>query len=454
MQNEKRAVLIAASLSSFLTPFMGSALNVAIPVMGKQMHATAVAISWVVSAYLITSAMFLLPFGRLADMLGRKKIFLAGIALFGVSSLFCMMSPSIGVLIAARVVQGVASAMVFGTSVSLITSALPPGERGRALGYNTATVYLGLSIGPVTGGFLTQTASWRTIFLVVAVLAGVTWLYARRIRSEWSPAKGEQFDTTGAVLYCLALTLLMSAVSLKQSGIVLAVIAVVLLIAFGLHTGRQTHPLLDLRMFRESTVFTFSTLAALLNYGATFSVGYLLSLYLQTVRGFTPQSAGTLLLVQPVVQAAFSPLAGALADRSEPRVVDSTGVLMTTVCLLAYPFMPYRASFGFLVGVLAAAGLGFALFSSPNVNAIMSAVPSSRYGVASSIVSTARMLGQSFSMALILLIFSVTMQDVPLSPAHGDALFRSMRVAFGVSTVLSLLGVFASLARGRMHVTQ
>ncbi|GIV16432.1 MAG: MFS transporter [Armatimonadota bacterium] len=454
MQNEKRAVLIAASLSSFVTPFMGSALNVAIPAIGRQMHATAVMVSWVVSVYLIASAVFLLPFGRLADMLGRKRVFLTGVAFFSVFSVFCAISPSIFALIASRAAQGVAAAMVFGTAVSLITSAIPPGERGKTLGYNTATVYIGLSVGPVIGGFLTQTASWRAIFLIVTVLAGVTWLFARRIHSEWAPAKGEPFDTAGAVLYCLALTLLMSAVSLKQVGAVLVGVAILLLVIWGMWEGREAHPLLDLRLFRESAVFTFSTLAALLNYSATFSIGYLMSLYLQTVQGFTPQSAGMLLLVQPVVQAAFSPLAGALSDKREPRIVASAGMLLTTFCLLAYALMPYRASIPFLVAVLATSGLGFALFSSPNVNAIMSAVPSARYGVASSVVSTARMLGQSFSMALILLIFSVTMHGMPLSPEHGGVLFRSMHIAFGISTVLSLLGVFASLARGRMHVHQ
>jgi EmrB/QacA subfamily drug resistance transporter len=451
MPNEKRTVLIAAGLSSFLTPFMGSALNVAIPAIGRQMHATAVTISWVISAYLLTSAVFLLPFGRLADMLGRKRVFLMGVALFGLSSLLCAVSPSIAILIASRAIQGIAGAMVFGTAVSLITSAIPPGERGKALGINTATVYVGLSVGPVVGGFLTQTLSWRAIFVIVAVLAGVTWLYAQRIRGEWSPAQGERFDTAGAVLYCLALTLLLSAASWRHTGMVLAGVAVLLLFVFVAREGREEHPLLDLGLFRNSTVFTFSTLAALLNYGATFSIGYLLSLYLQTIRGFTPQEAGMLLLIQPVIQAAFSPLAGALSDRHEPRIVASLGMLVTTFCLLAYALMPYRASLAFLVAVLAASGLGFALFSSPNVNAIMSAVSGAHYGVASSVVSTARMLGQSLSMAMIMLIFSWTMRGLPLSPSYGGELFRSMRVAFAVSTVLSLLGVFSSLARGRMH---
>lgn len=178
--------------------------------------------------------------------------------------------------------------MIFSMAVSLS----PPHcirDRGKALGYNTAVVYVGLSAGPVIGGFLTQQASWRAIFVVVAVFAGFTWLYARRIRSDCPPAQGERFDTIGAVLYCLALTLLMSAVTLKGAGILLGVVASVLLFAFGVIESRQAHPLLDLQMFRESTVFTFSALAALLNYGATFSVGHLLLLYLQTVRGFTPR---------------------------------------------------------------------------------------------------------------------------------------------------------------------
>ncbi len=454
MRNEKRAVLISAGLSSFLTPFMSSALNVAIPAIGREMHATAVTVSWVISSYLVSSTVFLLPFGRLADMLGRKRLFLAGVILFGITSVLCALSPSASVLILSRVVQGIGGAMIFSTAVSLITSALPPGERGKALGYNTAMVYTGLSLGPVIGGLLTQQASWRMIFVVVAVLALLTWLYARRIGSEWAPAQGERFDTTGTGLYCLALSLLISAVTLRSTGLVLGAVAVALVVALGVVETRQEHPLLDLQMFRESTVFTFSTLAALLNYSATFSVGYLLSLYLQMVRGFSPQSTGLLLLIQPVVQAVFSPLAGALSDRIEPRVVASAGMLLTALCLLAYAFMPYRIPLEWLAGLLALSGLGFALFSSPNVNAIMSAVQSRRYGVASSVVSTARMLGQSLSMAMILLIFAVTMHGLPLSPEYGGLLFGSMRLAFGISTVLCLLGVFASLARGRMHSPQ
>ncbi|HEX2975238.1 MAG TPA: MFS transporter, partial [Bacteroidales bacterium] len=160
----KRSVLLVATFAAFLTPFLGSAVNLALPAIGKELNANALSLGWVISSFILASAIFLLPFGRLADIVGRKKIFTLGIALFTLSTTIIIFAGSILWLIILRIVQGFASAMIFGTSLAIITSVFGPGERGKAMGINITAVYLGLSLGPVIGGLLTQYFGWRSIF--------------------------------------------------------------------------------------------------------------------------------------------------------------------------------------------------------------------------------------------------------------------------------------------------
>lgn len=447
----RRVALLVATTSSFLTPFMGSALNIALPSIGEEFAAGALVQGWISTVYLLSSAMFLVPFGKLADMRGRKRIFLWGLAAYALGALLSALAPSVEALIASRAVQGLGGAMIFGTGVAILTSVFPPQERGRVLGINVASVYVGLSVGPFLGGLLTQQWGWRSIFWVnvplAALIAGIA---ARKLQGEWRAGNDEEFDWLGSVFYGLGLVALIYGFSRipTKTGWTLTLSGIGGLAAFALWEGRARNPVLDLRLFRHNPAFTFSNLAALINYSATSAVGFLLSLYLQSVRGVSPQNAGLILLSQPIVQALFSPLAGWASDRVEPRIVASAGMGLTVVGLvLLYRIGPTTA-FPFIVGVLALLGFGFALFSSPNTNAIMSAVNRSYYGVASATLATMRLTGQMLSMGIVMLILATTMGAQKVTTETAPLFLTSAHVAFGTFAILCFLGIFASLARG------
>ena len=451
----KRYTLIVAATASFLTPFMGSSTNLALPAIGRQFGANAYMLSWVATSYILASAAFLLPFGRLADIVGRKKIFLAGIISFGLSSLVCGMAWSIETLIAFRVLQGIGSAMIFGTGMAILTSVFPPQERGKVLGINVATVYIGLALGPVLGGVMNRHLGWQSIFYLSALLAAfVMALTLARLKGEWAGARGEKFDYVGAVLYVTGLVSLMYGFSSVQSSVwgkYILLLGLLVLLIFSRYETSWQQPLMNLRLFSRNITFAFSNLAALINYSATFAVGFLLSLHLQVVLGYDSQTAGLILLSQPVIMAAISPFAGRLSDRVEPRVVASWGMTLTTLGLLVFCFISRSTPIWLLVINQALLGSGFALFSSPNSNAVMGSVEKKFYGVASSTLGTMRLVGQAFSMAIVTLIMALYVGRAELTAANAGQFLNSARISFVIFTVICFGGIFASLARGNVR---
>ncbi len=450
----KRAALLVATLASFLTPFMISSINIALPAIGEEFRMSAVLMSWVPTSYLLSAAMFLVPFGRLADIHGRKRVFAYGIWIFTLSSLFAAFSPSAMALITFRVLQGLGSAMVFGTSMAILTSVFPANERGRVLGINVAAVYLGLSLGPVLGGVLTQQFGWRSLFLVPVPL-GVMVIYfvSKKLKQEWAEAKGEKFDAVGSLLYAFTLVALMYGLSLLPAlGSVWFILSGIAgITVFIMWEAKSRSPLLNMDLFRHNATFAFSNLAALINYSATFAVTFLMSLYLQYIKGFTPQYAGMILIAQPIMMASFSPLAGRLSDTIEPRVVASIGMGFTTAGLLLFTFIDPDTHLGFIITGLLLLGFGFALFSSPNTNAVMSSIEKRYYGVGSSTLGTMRLIGQMLSMGITMVIFALSIGSARITPEYYPQFLTSMRMAFMIFTALCFGGIFASLARGKVR---
>jgi EmrB/QacA subfamily drug resistance transporter len=450
----KRATLIIASITAFITPFMGSSINIALPAIEKALDADAVLLSWVATAYLLAVAISLAPSGRMADIYGRKKIFTLGVFVFTVFSLLSGFSETVFMLIVLRVFQGIGGAMIFSTSIAILTSVFPPQERGRALGINVAAVYTGLSLGPFLGGLLTQYLTWRSVFWVhVPLCLVVILLVFWKLKGEWAEAEGERFDVAGTLVYAVSIIAVSLSLLSALRGFWLPVfgLGIVGMILFVKMELRIKHPVFDLRLFSTNRLFAFSSLAALINYSATFAVTFLLSLYLQQVRGLDPKAAGLILAAQPAMMVLCSPFAGRLSDRVEPGIVASTGMAVTTLSLVIFIFLGEQSSFLSIIVNLAFLGVGLGLFSSPNTNAIMGSVERRFYGLASGSVGTMRSLGMMVSMCITALIFSRFLGRVQIAPEHFSAFMKSFRLAFVVFSLLCLGGVFSSLIRGSLR---
>ncbi len=450
----KRVALFAASMAGFLTPFMVSSLNVAMASIGKEFALSAVILGWVPTAYLLAAAIFLVPLGRIADIHGRKKIFIYGTMLYTIACLLLPFSNSVAMLIAFRVLEGIGSAALFGTGTAILTSVYPPGERGKALGIAVASVYAGLSLGPPIGGLLTEHLTWRSIFFVnvplgLLILVTVMW----KLKGEWAEARGEKFDLAGSATYGISVAAAMAGLSLLPgaAGAWLIAVGAAGIVLFIRWEMRAKSPVMNIGLFKNNAVFTLSNLAALINYAATAAVGFLLALYLQYIKGFTPQHAGLILVAQPIVMAALSPAAGRLSDKLEPRMVASIGMAFSTSGLVMLTFLSPNTDLRFIVVTLVILGVGFGLFSSPNTNAIMSSVPKEFYGVASGTVGTMRLLGQMSSLGIAVLLFALYIGGAQITPASYPLFLASVKTGFTIFAVLCFAGIFASLSRGKMQ---
>lgn len=451
-----RSVLLAViMLTSFFNPFMSAAVNIALKQIGEEFSMSAVGLSWISMIFLLSSAVFLVPFGKLADIYGRRRMFLYGTIMFTTASLLCGLAFSEESLISFRLIQGIGSAGVFSTSMAIVISAFPPQERGKVIGLTVSSVYLGLTLAPVLGGILTQSFGWRSLFYINTV-AGIVTIFGiiKTIKSEWAEAKGEAFDWQGSVIYMISISSLMFGFSKlpKDYAIGLTIAGIFGFTLFIYSELRVKFPVLNISLFRENRVFAFSNLAALINYAATFAVTFILSLYLQYVRGLQPRDAGLLLVTQPAFMAIVASFSGRMSDKYDSRILSSIGMSIIVVGLLFLCFLSSESPNIYLISGLVVLGIGFGLFSSPNTNSVMSSVEKRYLGIASATLGTMRLSGQMISMAIAAMAIHVFIGNEKISAGNIPQFMNSLRIVFIIFTVLCVLGVFASLARGKKEL--
>ena len=447
-------ILFAVCLASFATPFISSGVQIALPLIAAAFGVPATLLGWVPTAYLLPYAMFLLPFGKTADMLGRRRYFLWGIAIMGTGLICAGLAPSFWLLMGGMAIAGFGSAMTFATALPLLTTNYPLQERGKIIGINTAVVYVSLAAGPFFGGLITGYLGWRALFLVTApaILAALAVGYAVIPRdTNRAPTRG--FDYPGTIIYTLSLILLITGASHLPAiwGAILVLTGVFGLLGFFFWENRTDDPIFPVRLLRDNRGFTFSNIAALINYSSTYAVTFLLSLYLQYIRLLSPQAAGTILLAQPVLMAVTAPVAGRLSDRIEPRVLATTGMAIVTVCLFLLAFIGENTSLFFIVVILMVLGFGYGIFSPPNMNSIMSSVGNAQAGIASATAATMRVLGQNLSMSVTMVIFSIVIGTIVITPGVTGGLLAATHYAFITFGFLCAAGVWFSAVRGNLR---
>ncbi len=445
---------VTICIAQFMAPFMLTSVGVALPSLGRDLGASAVQLGLVEQLYVLSVAMVMLTFGRLGDIVGQRRIFLAGLLVFTFMTFTVGFSISIKMVITLRFFQGLGAAMMLSGSLALVAAAYPPEVRGRKIGLVSACTYIGLSTGPVIGGYVTNHFGWRSVFLMV-VPPGLCAITACIFGMTEMPrnASGERMDWKGALAYGLSAGLIMlGAAHAREVLVGPAMIGAGILgfILFYRMEARSESPLLDVGLLAGNRFFTWSCLAAMGNYAATFGVTFFMSLFLQFVKGLSPREAGLLLLLQPLMQVLASPPAGRLSDRFEPARLATVGMLVSSAgLLLAALTISAQVPLWIVALELIFIGFGFGIFITPNSTAIMASVERRRFGLASGMIGAMRTLGMAASMTTVSLIFSLFMGSSAVTPATQPAFLLSMRVGLLCFSVFSCLGMLLSLGRGR-----
>jgi len=435
---------------SFLVPFMGASINLALPEISKTFSFKAVTLTWISTAYLMSSAIFQVPFARLADLIGRKRVFEWGLLLYCVSNFLSGFASTGFEMIALRVTAGLGSAMMFGTNTAILTSIFSVEERGKALGINTAIVYLSIACGPFLGGLMTHYWGWQSIFIVSGLMGLIIIVLSRLfIREEWIESKGEKFDYFGAIIYAIGLFgLIYGFTELPHiSGFIWLITGIVAFSIFVPYEKKRKTPLFNVHLFSTNHVFAFSSLASLINYASTAAVAFMLSLYLQYIKGFDARHAGLILISQAVIQSFFSLITGRLSNKIAPPVLATIGMVFSFAGLFALCFIHIDTPIYILIIILLILGIGFGIFASPNTNVIMSSVEKKYYGQASATTGTVRLTGQSISMGIAAMAIALYVGNQPMEPSVYPNFLQSMRVTFIVFALLSIVGIYASWKR-------
>ncbi|MDD5823333.1 MAG: MFS transporter [Firmicutes bacterium] len=440
-------------MTSLMTTFNSSSLNLSIPNIEAEFGVSAQLIGWVVTIYALASVSLSIPFGKIADITDRVRVLRTGVVLFGIGVGLCLFSVNFTMFMLCRLLQGIGAAMIFATSNAILIGAFDISERGKMLGLSICATYIGLSTGPVVGGLVNSLFGWRAVmmisgaFTLLVVCSSFTKIsVSERIPlREWAPL----FDLKAALLYAVSLASLMYGLSLIGSSSLCLPLTIVGLVLGFLFIRYQIHaeePVLKVSLFKDRA-FAFSNLSAFLNYASTFAVTYFMSIYLQLVKGFPSGKAGLIMIATPLVQAALSPITGRLSDKHSPYKLSSAGMGFCAISLLLISTIQIDTEVYVIIPILMTMGLGFALFSSPNTNIIMSAVPPEDRGVTSSISATMRNAGQTTGMAVLTVIIGSTMGSLGLNQASPELIVHTMHIAFRVFSLTCFAGIFISLQR-------
>ncbi len=427
-----------------------SVVNTLLPVLARELGTTVAGIEWVSTVYLLVISGLLLGFGRAGDLYGTKRTYIAGFFVFVIASALCGLSPTAHVLIALRALQAIGAAMITSNSPAILTRTFPPEQRGRALGALGTFTYLGLTVGPSLGGWLTGAFGWRSIFYINVPIGGLAlFLSMRYIAHDRTEHRAEKFDYAGAILFMVGLVALLTALNQAHAwgwgspltiGLLLA--SILILVVFVRLELRTESPMLDLSLFRNR-VFAACTTSALLNYCCVYSVIFTIPFLLIQGRHLSPQHTGIVMTAQPIVMAVIAPISGSLSDKIGSRIPATLGMVILAIGLIFLAISVHSSGLTMIALALGVIGLGVGLFVSPNNSALMGAAPRTRQGIASGVLATARNAGMVMGVGIAGAVLTTVMANV----GGESGLTSGVRAALYVAAALAALGSVTSFVR-------
>lgn len=451
-RKERNNLLLACCLAAFITPLTSTMMNLSLPGLGKEFDVGSHSLGYVNSSFLLCSVLFLIPFARLGDIHGKRRIFLLGNLVVICAAVIGMASCNFSMVIVAMSLVGVGSAAVVCMSLSMIVNVFPPGHRGVALGYNSTCVYMGLALGPGIGGILNETVGWRSLFVMIVFLSISAILAMLRFKREFIEDEDGHFDYKASSLYMMAILLSMGGlINLPNTwSLVLLGIGIVMIMVFAKNQMGQEKPLLDMKLFKNR-LFSSSCITAFISYATSYSLAFFMAQYLQNIQGFSPMQAGGIMITQSLIQATLTTYFGKLSDQMpNPRVLPILGMLIIGIGLFTVVFYTVDTPLWMIIVTLSLVGLGFSIFCTPNTSLIMSSAPLEKSANASAMVSVMRQTGMLSSMGIALTIISLVMGSADnIALGNHDEFMDVMRIVFTLYTILCTSGVVLSLTKKR-----
>ncbi len=455
LKTKSQNILVVVCAAQFFLPFMMAGVNSALPPIGQDTLASAKELSLLTTFYALGLATFQLTTGRMGDIWGRRRIFLIGLGIFILSSVCIGMSNNIMLMQGFRFIQGTGAAMFAASGLAILATVAPDGKRGQYIGFSAAVVYAGIACGPPVAGFIAGSIGWRWIFYSNAIAATIAWvLMCFTVKDEWYEGKGEPFDWRGGFLYGAGMATLAIGSTILQDlpikGILLLCTGLGLLIIYVMLESRTQYPLLDINLLLKNRVFALSSLAAFVNYSASFGMILFFSLYLQVVRGMSVNDAGLFLALQFVVQALATPLASRLADSHGPGRISAIGIGLCGLGLCACAFLGRDSHLIFFVIAQIILGLSMSFFAAPNTTVMLESVDRAHVGQAASFVGTMRTCGALVNTTIISMTLGYFLGNAPVSVDNIDEFLMSMRVDLILFGIFNIAAIGCALGRERI----
>ena len=456
-QNDKaqksieRATLTVVMITNFCSLFSVTAVNIAVPHIGVEFNASATSITWIVLSMMIVTISLSIPFGRVADIYGKFRIFKYGLVFVCAGALLTILSPNMLLFIIFRVLQGIGFAMIFATGIALLAEVFPANRRGWVIGVTSSTVFVGQACGPPLGGFLINAFGWRSVFIAIFLLLLVSLVVtmARSPKDKTADA-AQKLNASSIALFIISTGLLMygfSSLSQNVSSYFVFAAGIGLTIFYIKRETRTESPVIEIRLFIDNPVFTRANAISILNYAAVFSISYFLSIYLQLVKGFTADFSGLIMFAQPILQTILSPISGRLSDKHSPASIATAGMAFCAGAMFMLSFLKEQTPVSYIVVSLLLAGLGVAFFAPPNNTLIMGSVGSKDYSMASSVLSTTRSIGQVVGMAILTIVVNQMIGNVPIKDVVPASIVGVMHISFLIFMAVCILGTILSPRR-------